>query len=145
MRGPKWLEQLTLAQQRESGYWEQQGWNPDVEVRTTSRIDEPADGAGLRRGLVTVAGVAFAGARGISAVEWSTDGGQSWRPARLEAPLSPLTWVRWTADWQPDRDGGFRLTVRARDGRGRLQDQSERQSFPSGSSGWQSVNVTVGS
>ncbi|MBO0689069.1 MAG: molybdopterin-dependent oxidoreductase, partial [Candidatus Dormibacteraeota bacterium] len=84
MRGPKWLEQITLAQDREDGYWEQQGWNPDVEVRTTSRIDEPADGAGLRRGLVTVAGVAFAGGRGIGAVEWSADGGQTWRPARLE-------------------------------------------------------------
>ncbi|HYZ03053.1 MAG TPA: molybdopterin-dependent oxidoreductase [Candidatus Binatia bacterium] len=144
MRGPKWLEQITLAQNREQGYWEQQGWNPDVDVRTTSRIDEPAEGAGLRRGLVTVAGVAFAGGRGISAVEWSTDGGQTWRPARVEAPLSPLTWVRWTADWQPDRDGGFRLTVRARDGGGRLQDQTQRESFPSGSSGWHSVNVTVG-
>lgn len=144
MRGPKWLEQINLAQSREAGYWEQQGWDPDVEVRTTSRIDEPADGAGLRRGLVTVAGVAFAGARGISAVEWSVDGGQTWRPARLEPPLSPLTWVRWTADWQPDRDGGFRLTVRARDGGGRLQDQTQRDSFPTGSSGWHSVNVTVG-
>jgi hypothetical protein len=146
MRGPKWLERITLTRDEQGGYWEGQGWDHQAVVKTTSRIDVPTGGDVLRRGApAQIAGVAFAGVRGISKVEWSHDGGQSWSSAELEKPLSPLTWTRWFATWTPARAGAYQLVVRARDGGGALQDRNEAPSFPNGASGWDQVEITVGS
>jgi DMSO/TMAO reductase YedYZ molybdopterin-dependent catalytic subunit len=144
MRGPKWLDRITIVQSEGSGYWEEQGWDHQATVKTMSRIDAPAAGSLLRRSPTEVAGVAFAGNRGIQAVEWSADGGRSWSQAQLETPLSPLTWVRWTASWTPAQAGNHVLVVRARDGHGQLQPHDEAASFPSGASGWHTVAVQVG-
>jgi DMSO/TMAO reductase YedYZ molybdopterin-dependent catalytic subunit len=144
MRGPKWIEQISLTPSEQGGYWEGQGWDHQAVVRTTSRIDVPAADSSLRKGVqLQVSGVAFAGERGIERVEWSFDGGRTWREAVLEAPLSPHTWTRWTASWTPARTGGAVLTVRARDGQGQLQDQHAQDTFPSGATGWHTVPVTV--
>ena len=146
MRGPKWLEKITLTRDEQGGYWEGQGWDHQAVVKTTSRIDVPTGGAVLRPGAPTqVAGVAFAGDRGISRVEWSHDGGRSWAAAELETPLSRLTWTRWSATWTPSRRGVYQLVVRARDGGGALQDRTSADSFPNGASGWHQVEVNVGS
>ena len=70
------------------------------------RIDVPVDGAIYKLGAMELAGVAFAGTREISKVEYSTDGGHSWSAATVGAPLSPLSWVLWTAPWTPGRRPG---------------------------------------
>lgn len=144
MKGPKWLQRISLAAAQQGGYWEEQGWDQQALVRTTSRIDSPQNGATVRVGPVTVGGVAFAGKRGISAVELSTDGGQTWNQADLEAPLSPFTWVLWRAMWHPTRQGTALLQVRATDGTGALQSSGEAPSFPSGAAGYHSVGVNIG-
>ena len=69
MKGPKWLSRIDLVNGESGGYWEQQGWDHNPVVKTTSRIDAPADGAVVKLGPVTIAGVAFAGTRGIKKVE----------------------------------------------------------------------------
>jgi hypothetical protein len=43
-----------------------------------------------------IAGVAFAGDRGISKVEVSTDDGTTWKSANIKDPLSQYTWVYCT-------------------------------------------------
>src|SRR5207248_5760844 len=43
---------------------------------------------------IPIAGIAFAGARGIAKVEVSTDGGATFAAAELEPALGPLSWVR---------------------------------------------------
>ena len=145
MKGPKWLDSIELAKSEPNGYWEGQGWDRQAIVKTTSRFDVPIAGAVLTRGPIPLAGVAYAGERGISAVEYSTDGGRSWSPVELKPPLSTLTWVLWTATWTPSREGAYTLQVRARDGRGGLQDSRQAPSFPSGASGYHTIFVNVGS
>jgi DMSO/TMAO reductase YedYZ molybdopterin-dependent catalytic subunit len=143
MKGPKWLSRIDLVNRESGGYWEQQGWDHNPVVKTTTRIDAPADGAVVKLGPVTITGVAFAGTRGITKVEYSTDGGGSWSEAPFKAPLSSLTWVLWTADWTPSAEGAYRILVRATDGTGALQDARSSASYPSGASGYHTIHVDI--
>jgi len=143
MKGPKWLENIDLADQEANGYWEQQGWDRNAVVRTTSRFDMPHDGDILKVGPISVSGVAYAGTRGVSKVEYSTDGGTSWNTAPFDAPLSPLTWVLWNVTWTPSGEGAYRLMVRATDGTGALQNSGGAASFPSGAAGYHAIQVNV--
>jgi hypothetical protein len=144
MRSPKWLTRINVGTSEPGGYWEQQGWNPSARVQTMSRIDAPLNGAVLPAGAVTVGGVAFAANRGIQAVQWSMDDGQTWRNASLEPPLSRLTWVLWHASWQA-QPGTYNLAVRAKDGTGEWQTQVIAPSFPSGSSGIDRISISIAS
>jgi DMSO/TMAO reductase YedYZ molybdopterin-dependent catalytic subunit len=143
MKGPKWLHRIDLVTHESGGYWEQQGWDHNAIVKTTARIDSPSDGAVIKLGPVTLSGVAFAGTRGISKVEVSTDGGATWTSAPFRAPLSTLTWVLWTTDWTPTTEGAYRIMARATDGMGAPQDQRTAASYPNGASGYHSIHVDV--
>jgi DMSO/TMAO reductase YedYZ molybdopterin-dependent catalytic subunit len=143
MKGPKWLDSISLVNHESGGYWEQQGWDHNAIIKTTARIDGPQDGDLIKLGPVSLAGVAFAGTRGISKVEYSTDGGATWNAAPFGAPLSSLTWVLWKADWTPAREGAYRLMVRATDGSGTQQDQQSAPSYPGGASGYHTIQVDV--
>jgi DMSO/TMAO reductase YedYZ molybdopterin-dependent catalytic subunit len=143
MKGPKWLDSIDVVNQESGGYWEQQGWDHNAVVKTTARIDVPYDGALIKLGIVSLAGVAFAGMRGISKVEYSTNGGSSWSTAQFKAPLSNLTWVLWKADWAPSREGAYELRVRATDGTGAVQDERNAASYPSGATGYHRVNINI--
>src|SRR5438270_10425696 len=60
MKGPKWLDSISLVPSVEQGYWEGQGWDQEALVRTTARFDVPVDGALLRaQAPAALAGVAF--------------------------------------------------------------------------------------
>ena len=143
MKGPKWLDRIDLVTHERGGYWEQQGWDHNAIVKTTARIDSPSDGAVIKLGPVTLSGVAFAGTRGISKVEVSTDGGATWTSAPFRAPLSTLTWVLWTTDWTPTTEGAYRIMARATDGMGAPQDQRTAASYPNGASGYHSIHVDL--
>ncbi len=74
MMNAKWLERISLVAGMPEGYWALRGWSRTGEVRTESRIDVAP--AAPRAGQPeAIAGVAWAGERGISRVEVSTDGG----------------------------------------------------------------------
>ena len=143
MKGPKWLDTIELGNHEAGGYWEQQGWDHNAVVKTTARFDVPRDGEILKLGTIDIGGVAFAGSRGVSKVEYSINGGASWDLAAADAPLSPLTWVLWRATWTPANEGAYRLMVRATDGTGKLQDSRGAASYPSGASGYHTVLVNV--
>jgi DMSO/TMAO reductase YedYZ molybdopterin-dependent catalytic subunit len=145
MKGPKWIEDIELTTGSRNGYWENQGWNPDAAVKTMSRIDYPFEGSLLKVGPVAISGVAFAGKRGISAVEFSADAGQNWSPAIIKPALSNLAWNLWSATWTPAAAGAYKLSVRARDGQGAAQSGSSNPSYPDGSSGYHSIQVSVSS
>ena len=143
MKGPKWLDRIELVNHESGGYWEQQGWDHNPIVKTTSRIDTPADGGVAKLGPVTISGVAFAGTRGIRKVEYSTDGGGNWSEAQFKTPLSNLTWVLWSVDWTPQQEGAYRIMARATDGTGALQSAKSAASYPSGASGYHTIHVDV--
>src|SRR5260370_12124920 len=115
MKGTKWLDSIDMVKQESGGYWEQQGWDRNAVVKTTARIDMPLDGSLVKLGVVSGSGVAFAGTRGISKVEYSTNGGSRWSEAPVKPPLSNLTWVLWKADWAPALRGPSSLLVRVTD------------------------------
>jgi len=142
MKNVKWLRSIEVVTSDYQGYWMQRGWSDSAIINTNTRIDTPAS---LRTsgGTVTIAGVAFAGARGIRSVEVSADGGGSWQPATLEEPLGRLTWVRWKLDWSPPKSGKFKLQARATDGTGALETAIRREPFPSGATGYETREISV--
>lgn len=143
MKNPKWLVGIEVAAQPVVGFWEEQGWTPDAPVQTMARIDTPDDGARLSDETITIGGVAFAADRGIQRVEVSTDGGASWREAALLPSLGPSTWTFWQFTWRPDRRGAFTLIARATDGTGQVQTAWRSDPYPSGASGYHTIQVQV--
>jgi DMSO/TMAO reductase YedYZ molybdopterin-dependent catalytic subunit len=143
MKGPKWLDSIDLVDHESGGYWEMQGWDHNAVVKTTARFDVPRDGDIVKLGTVSLSGVAFAGSRGVSKVEYSTDGGRSWAAAGFKPPLSPLSWVLWSAAWTPGSEGSYRLEVRTTDAGGATQDSKAAASYPSGASGYHTIQINV--
>lgn len=143
MKNVKWLTKIEVVKTDFQGYWMERGWSDLAVVNTHSRIDTPYrvkwDG-----GPVAIAGIANAGSRRVPRVEVSSDGGRSWADAELEEPLGPLTWRRWRFLWTPPGTGKHTLVVRATDGEGQVQTATRRPPFPSGSTGYHSIEFEVG-
>ena len=142
MMNAKWITEIEVTDQVYLGYWQERGWSNDARIKTTSIIYYPASNAQVS-GPTPVAGVAFAGDRGISKVEVSLDDGNTWNPALLKPPRSPYSWVLWAYLWTPTSKGTATLMARAYDGNGQLQDQTITQPYPDGASGYQSIQVTA--
>jgi len=139
----KWLTKIEAVKGEYRGFWQQKGWTNQGQIHTTAIIATPSDGT-VVNGLVHLGGVAFAGDRGISLVEVSTDGGSTWNAATLNPAPSNLTWVLWTYDWRPMRSGSFRIVARTVDGTGGSEDSNSAPPFPNGSSGYDSITLLVG-
>ena len=90
-----------------------------------------------------VAGLAWAGTRGIRRVEVSMDDGRTWTPAVLRRELAPAAWRQWRLPWRPNGAGRVVLRVRAVDGRGDLQLAQEQPPHPSGASGYDQGDVVA--
>ena len=136
MKQPKWIESIEFVDAWEEGYWVRRGWSKDALVNTVSVVDVAAadaiseDGDGY---VVPVGGIAYAGAKRISQVEISVNGGD-WQAAQLRQPLSELTWVIWRYDWRFE-EGSHTFAVRAYDGAGNLQSLETRGTRPDGATG----------
>jgi len=136
----KWLREIELTRfGRDAGYWIPRGWSVEGPIRTQSRIDVP--NGEVTAGVVAVAGVAWAGERGVTRVEVRVDDGP-WREARLGPELATTSWRQWHLPWDAT-PGRRRLTVRATDGTGSVQTDTVRPPAPSGATGQHSVTVTV--
>lgn len=142
MKNPKWLQSIELVDRPYDGFWETRGWSKAATVKTWCRIDAPVSG---RRGSgpTAIAGIAFAGDRGISRVEVSTDDGDTWSPAEIETELSRFTWVRWWFDWRPFRTGLHTIRARAIDGTGVVQTSAFAPPHPDGASGYPVIAFTI--
>jgi DMSO/TMAO reductase YedYZ molybdopterin-dependent catalytic subunit len=105
MKSVQWLTEIEVTDHDYKGYYAQKGWTDEAIVKTTSRIGVPGHGTTVRGLQQTVAGLAFAGTRGIKHVEISTDGGERWTPAVLHAPFSPYSWIFWHYDWRVLKGG----------------------------------------
>ncbi|MEU6076666.1 sulfite oxidase [Micromonospora sp. NPDC047074] len=75
----------------------------------------------LRPGPCTLDGRAWSGHAPVVAVEVTTDGGDTWRPATLDEPVGgEFAWRRWHHEWTA-RPGRHVLGARATDASGRTQ------------------------
>jgi hypothetical protein len=114
------------------------GWAKEAPILTQSRIDTPR--YNIAAGRVPIAGVAWAPDRGISKVEVGIDG--EWHDADLSTPISDRTWVQWVVPWDATA-GQHRLSVRATDGWGLLQEETPTRPAPDGARGWHTVTIDV--
>jgi DMSO/TMAO reductase YedYZ molybdopterin-dependent catalytic subunit len=138
----KWLVDLDVTRFADfSAYWTDRGFAEEAPIKTFSRIDVPTSFAQLDVGKNAVAGVAWAQATGISAVEVRVDGGD-WANARLADEDSIDTWRQWIYEWDA-APGAHQLEVRATDHSGYTQTSHRVSPRPDGATGWHSVNVTV--
>src|SRR5207302_10515310 len=103
------------------------------------RIDTPRSGTPRSR-VHTIAGVAFAGDRGISKVEVTMDNAATWHEATLKTALSPHAWRLWRFVPRPQDLRAARLvSVRAVDGTGAVQPPAASDPFPAGSAGYHAI------
>ena len=143
MEHVKWLMKIAPVPADYRGYWQRRGWADTAIIKTMSRIDIPGDRAKIPIDEIEVAGVAFAGKRGIQRVEVSVDDGRSWRDARFEAPLSAFTWVIWRLDFPDPMPERIDIVVRATDGTGEVQTSRPTKNHPSGATGYHEIRVTL--
>lgn len=144
MKNVKWLTSIEVVAEDFQGYWMERGWSDEAVVKTESRIDVAGvDGVAETGQETWIAGVAWAGSRGISKVEVSTDGGATWQEALLKEPLAPNAWRLWAYRWTPARSGESVVLCRATDGRGVTQTKKTTDPHPSGASGYHSLTVEV--
>lgn len=142
IKNGKWLRRIELVDTYR-GYWQQRGWTNQGDIKTMSTFERPVDRAVLNREAQEIGGVAFAGARGISKVEYSLDDGDSWLDAEILDSPGPLSWTIWRTNWTPDSSGAYRLKVRATDGAGELQTDESANPVPDGASGYHSIVVGI--
>jgi DMSO/TMAO reductase YedYZ molybdopterin-dependent catalytic subunit len=139
----KWLTEIQLTTwEGFDAYWVPLGWAKEGPILTQSRIDVPRRGARLEAGPVTIAGVAWAPDRGVSAVEVQVDEG-GWMPATISNPISDATWVQFAHMWDAT-PGDHRLRVRATDGDGEVQTSEVTRPDPDGARGHHMIEVSVG-
>lgn len=131
----KWIQEIEVSRETHTGYWQKRNWSAEGKVKIMSRIDYPKNGSWVQGSSTVLRGIAFAGDRGIQYVQVSTDGERSWSLARLEKPLSPYSWVFWSFPLKLPRFGRYSVAVRAADQYSGLQDDRQRDPFPSGTSG----------
>jgi DMSO/TMAO reductase YedYZ molybdopterin-dependent catalytic subunit len=139
----KWLTEIELTTlEAFDGYWVPLGWAKLGPILTQSRIDVPRGGSSLPVGQTTIAGVAWAPDRGISAVEVSIDGG-AWQRCILSQPISRATWVQWELPWAAT-SGRHAIEVRATDGTGAVQTAERSDPAPDGARGHHTIQVQAG-
>jgi DMSO/TMAO reductase YedYZ molybdopterin-dependent catalytic subunit len=135
----KWIDEIEITEEVVDGYWESRGWAGTGPVHTVAKLKSvrrPEDGR------IEVAGPAYAGLRGVSAVEVSTDGGETWSRAELTEPLpGEDVWRQWRHEYDsPGED--HEVVVRAVEADGTVQPEEKTDdAFPSGATGWVSRTV----
>ena len=133
VKNPKWITRLTLIDDNIQGYWQQRGWSQEGVINTMSRIDVPPRGGRTVPGRTRVQGIAFAGARGVTGAEVSTDDGATWAAAELEPEFAPLAWRFWTFDADLRE---HIIRARATDGAGDVQTAEMCPTLPNGATGY---------
>ena len=127
----KWLRRLKLttgpsmSKDETSKYTillkDEKAWQFVFPMEVKSVITRPAPAITLKApGFYEISGLAWSGNGSIRQVDVSADGGQSWAPAALQAPILPKAPVRFRAAWQWN-GGPAILQSRATDDSGMVQ------------------------
>jgi DMSO/TMAO reductase YedYZ molybdopterin-dependent catalytic subunit len=144
MKSVKWLTKMEVTDEDRLGYWEQRNWTNTAVVKPMSRIDFPRRSTNLDEGTIPVRGIAFGGDLGLTAVEVSTDDGETWNEARITEQPNPdgIAWSLWQYDWRAE-PGTYTLVVRMISADGDVQTSETTGPLPDGSSGWHAMPVVV--
>src|ERR1700746_3297037 len=143
MASIKWLQRIIVADRAFTGYyqtidyayWQRTDYGhwqrgeeiaeltPLTEMQVKAEIARPAEGETVPANRsVPVHGAAWACDAEITKVELSTDGGVTWKDAKLLGESKPNAWRLWQFNWQtPLSPGTQTLIARATDSRGLTQ------------------------
>ncbi|HEY0580452.1 MAG TPA: molybdopterin-dependent oxidoreductase, partial [Candidatus Nitrosocosmicus sp.] len=155
MMNPKWITEIELVDKTYEGFWQRKGWTNNMNTNIYSSIVTPGNQQIRNRfpHLISdnfaigktspISGVAYAGDRGISKIEVSTDGGNTWKSAIVKEPLSKYTWVLWTTAFTPKVTGEYQIVVRATDKTGKVQISNFADPYPNGASGYNMIDEKV--
>ena len=138
----KWLVGIeATTYEAVDAYWVERDWAAQGPIKIASRIDVPAPLRSFPAGRRPIAGVAWAQTRGIERVEVKVDD-EDWVAADLAPAVDADVWRQWVLpyDFAPGR---HQLTVRAVSVDGEVQPEERADPFPSGATGWHSVQVTA--
>jgi DMSO/TMAO reductase YedYZ molybdopterin-dependent catalytic subunit len=127
MSSVKWLQRITVSNRPFAGYFqtfdytifERRDGEPQVapisEMQIKAEIAQPTAGQMLAMNTpIRVHGAAWTGESAVEGVDVSTDGGQTWAPARLLGERVPHAWRLWEFPWQtPARARAVTLMARA--------------------------------
>ena len=95
--------------------WYHFEWGPkSVITRPSAGLKVPG------KGYVQITGLAWSGGGAVSKVDVSTDGGRSWKEAKLHAPVLPKAHTRFTFDWAWDGEEAV-IQSRCTDDQGEVQ------------------------
>jgi sulfite oxidase len=161
-RSIKWLTGISVQEQPSENYFQQHDykllpvasgpesadWSAGVmlgELPVNSAILTPADGSELESGKLVVEGYAVVGGgRAIGRVDFSIDGGATWRKAELDRN-GPWAWALWRADVELP-PGPAEIVVRAWDSAAQTQPERletvwNRKGYMNNA--WHRIAVTV--
>jgi sulfane dehydrogenase subunit SoxC len=95
--------------------WYHFQWGPkSVITRPSAGLNMPG------RGYVQITGLAWSGGGAVSKVDVSTDGGRTWKEAKLQGPVVPKAHTRFTFDWAWDGEEAV-IQSRCTDDQGDVQ------------------------
>jgi DMSO/TMAO reductase YedYZ molybdopterin-dependent catalytic subunit len=135
----KWLTSLNVLDKDSDSFWVATGYRyptrrvapgaavdakdmaPLLGLVVKSLITQPANGAALPAGKVTVAGFAWAGEHDITKVDVSIDNGATWQPARLVGEQAKYAWRRFEYAFAATKPESYLILSRATDAKGNMQ------------------------
>ena len=145
MTSVKWLRSITVTDEPFDGYQQARAYHfrvregepgdPVTRMYPRALMIPPGVPDFMSRtrfvaaGTVHIEGRAWSGRGAITKVEVSADGGMTWRPARLQAPVSDFAWRGWSSEWDATLPGDHELCVRATDAAGNVQPADQNWNF----------------
>jgi len=143
----KWLQHIEVIDHEFEGFWMKTAYRhpthavapgtavdpkemvPVTDLNVKSAIAEPAS-TWIKPGRVAIRGTAWSNSSPVARVEVSTDGGESWKPAKLGREKGRYAWRLWQYEWKA-APGTYTLMARATNEAGQTQ-PFEQQWNPSG-------------
>ena len=140
MASVKWLTRIVVTDRPFHGHfqtvdyaiWERSNGLPTrvpvTEMQVKAEIARPERKEALMAGSAyRVHGAAWTGDADIEKVDFSADGGQTWKPTRLLGSSRRYIWRMWEYSWQvPSQPGSYTLMARATDTQGHVQVMSRQ-------------------
>ena len=141
----KWLQHIEVLDHEFEGFWMKSAYRhpthpvppgtavdvsemvPVTDLNVKSLIAVPAGWA--KPGSVRVQGTAWSNTSPVSKVEVSTDGGQTWKLAKLAGQQTKYGWRLWQYDWKA-AEGKYTLMSRATNMAGQTQPLSQEWNPP---------------
>lgn len=141
MKNVKWIDRIEVTSYDYQGYWQKQGWSETAEIKTFSTILKA--GISGPKSPALIAGVAYAGSRGISAVQISVEDGP-WENVILKPAMSKYSWNLWAYKLESRAGSDVTVKIRAVERNGDVQQKGGwlARAYPDGVDGYHTIRVT---